>query len=293
MLITEIDMRGRDIFQAQGPYKKITRNFSYQTSKIEPLNIKTPIYVANDPSKTEGALLIGDEYGSILKIYTTSAVYEDGREDTTSYCEDLRAFHLQLLEGSNILVYSKEATIMKDGSKFYHSMKVLESISKTLQDVANQLTGRDAFEINNWTWKSSILPDGYRSRKEKGSLRWLSDLNFYNKALGDNITDVVCMYLHLVKTLKKQAIVCNALELTSKKYSYYFMPKAEKPDGAFQFVYNKRYPLINNISYYLNRRSGIGWCDIDVNDLLQKDLLGHCQNIYPDEPEVILLVKEE
>lgn len=295
MVYTRIDMDGIDIFNPVKPYKHSEYGFfTAGQTKIKPLEISSPILIITDPSKTEAGIAIGNEYGELLYIYTTSGVYPDGsRQQDTNYCADIKDFYLQLLGSCEIAEFAKEATILKEGTKFYRSMKVLEAISTTLQEVSNTLIGRDAFEINNWSWKNSVLPDDCRSQKEKGSLKWLSALSVFNKALGDNRTDAVCMYFHMIKNRKNNSIICNRNEQPSKEFSYALMPIEDiNTEVAKPFIHNKKYSVFQNCAFYINRSSVPGYCQVDLNNLLKDEILDRCINLYPDS-EVYLYVRKE
>ena len=123
----------------------------------------------------------------------------------------------------------------------------------------------------------------------------MCDLNMMNRQLNDNITDAYCIYLYVIKYRLKPEntlLCCNAKESTTKKFSYVIIPRNKVPKGAIRFLYSNRYSLAENISYYLNRSNYIGYCEIDINRLQAKDILGHCINVYPND-ELAVLVGEE
>ena len=288
-------MQGIDIFNPPGPYKHDMYGFyTAGQTKVEPLEISAPIMVTIDPSKTEAGIVIGTEYGEILYIYTTSGVYPDGtRQTDMDYCADVKDFLLKLLSECEIIYFGKEATILKEGVKFYRSMKTLEAVSTTLQEVSQILIHTVADEINNWSWKNGVLPDGYRSKKEKGSLRWLADMSPYNRALGDNRTDAVCMYLFKVKTRKQNLIVCSRNERPTHEYSYVLLPLSEiDTEHTRQFIHNKKYSIDSNCAFYINRSSMPGYCQVEPDNLLYDEIIDHCIDLYPNS-EVYLYVRKE
>lgn len=295
MIVRKYNMAGRDEFTKQ-PYQR--NIFKYvKGMEVKPLECKAPIYVVNDPSKKNGATLIGTEYGEIIEMLELSAYYsKTDIEETNDYCDDFEDFLTKYLSECKILKFAKEKTILKKGNEFYTSMKVLEAVSKTMCDVARTLTGVNPEEVNNWSWKSSTLPDGYRQQqakgKDKGSYRYLCEQNHFNKPLSDDLTDVILIYRYLMESKGDVTIACVNSESTKKPYDYFFIDVNEIPEGTVQFVHNKNYSIANNCNYFVNRCNSIGYCsNIDLNNILPTEMFGHCSNLTTRSDVALLVVQ--
>lgn len=294
MIVSRIDMRGRDIFR-MSEFPREYVKYEYGVSTVAPIKETSELRIIIDPSKTESGVIISTAYGEVLEILTMSGVYaKSQREDTMDFCRDVKQYFLERFAGAHVEVFAKEQTIMKKGTEFYHSMKVLESLSTMLDDTSKILTGSDAFPIPNWSWKSHILPDGYRSQKEKGSFRWMYEQNPAIRNLSDNITDVYCMYLYLRDYKLKCSplnIYCDKEETTDKKLGYIIVNTDDIPKGVQQFTYNEHYTLEHNCNYYINRSKKPGFCLLDINTVLPAEIIGHAYNIRPHR-EFAVIVKE-
>lgn len=293
MILRRLDMRGKDIFKMSSfPFEVST--FEYQSSSVSPIEETSELMIVIDPSKTESGVTVATIYGEVLEILTMSGVYSDHREDTMDFCRDCQMYYMQRFGKANVKWFCKESTIMKKGTEYYTSMKVLESISTVLDDTAKMLVGKNAFGINNWAWKSHVLPDGYRSQKEKGSYIWMCELNPAIRQLTDNITDSYCMYLYMRDYIVKCAslsICCNAHEEANNPYTYVIINTKNIPEGVQEFIFNSKYDIKENCNYYINRSNKPGYCKIDINTVLAEEIYGHSYEVLPHSPIAVLVVE--
>ena len=291
MLVTTYDLRGRDGLFTKKPYTSSTKVFK-KGDMLAPIDAPQDLVVISDPGKRSGATLIGDMYGTVFEVIIFSAYYSSKDiEETNDYCDDIEDFMLKYFKGRSIVSFCKEKTILeRDKNASYISNKVLESIAKTLCDVARDLTGVNPEEINNWSWKSGVLPEGYRSNKEKGSHRWLTDVNLFNSALPHDITDAFCMYLYKIQNLGMQVICCNAVESPKHEANYIFMPIKDLPSESKVFKYSYDFSAEDNCSFYSNRSATLGAAKVDINRLQPREIINHCQGIYSLDEEVAILI---
>ncbi len=218
------------------------------------------IVVVFDPSKTNMAMIVGTPSGTILSNIEFSGNNRSRGPvmDTSLYCQEIRAFLRQYLNGKPIYLAATEATIEKKGTSYYRSNLVLTEIRANILNFFREEFNIECLEINNWTWKHYVLPDGYRSQKEKGSKRFMRD---YMPQLGFHLyyeadtCDVACMYLYVVdKMCKSYTLLCNRSEPCSVKYNYVIVPaNSKRPETITETVFNDKFSLEDNLAFYANR----------------------------------------
>lgn len=307
MVVRKYDMRGRTIFTKK-PFERTLTVFTKGGTVNDFIPTNAPVLIASDPSKKNYAMVIGSIYGEIICMYEFSAYYSESNiEQTNDYCDDVEDYLNKLLSNYNISAFGKEKTILKKGAEYYKSVVVLEAVSKTLQDVARTTTGVNPNEINNWSWKSDQLPDGYRGKTidskyavkyerqgkaVKGSYVYLCEQNPFVEDLSDDLTDVIMIYRYMINNKGSSCICCAENESTKYNYNYTLMDKSKVPPNAVKFIYNKTYSLEKNCNYFVNRSNNLGYCDIDINDLLPIELLENCEELTTHSDVVLFIEKE-
>lgn len=247
-----------------------------KSDPIVPLNIAGDVIICIDPSKTNMATLIGSPFGEVYSILEFSGNNRRSGPtmDTTVYCEEMRDYLTRYLENVKVLDACVEKSITRKGMEHHRSTMVLTEIRGCILNLFAEeygIRGNDV-EINNWTWKHSILPEGYRSQSEKGSKRFIEDkypnspFCYYFEA---DATDALCMYWHKIKKyVNNYKLVCNKEEkaLNNFKVGIYptFMDNAQ---GMRQFIYNNRFGIEQNAIYYSNRSSVPGIASLKLSDL--------------------------
>ena len=194
---------------------------------VPSLDYTGEVVVAIDPSKTNCALVVGDPGGYILSIVEMSGNnWRVGPvEDTTQYCSEVKEFITKHLAGAKVVKAGLEKAITKRGMEHHHSNMVLTEIRGAILNLFWEVYGfrNNEVEVNNWSWKHAILPEGYRSQSEKGSKRYFSQyLNdksyvYYFEA---DVTDCLCIYKYLIRDCKDTyTIACRAAEEPLKKFN--------------------------------------------------------------------------
>lgn len=218
---------------------------------LTPMNFCGDLIIAVDPGKTNMAMVIGTTYGVKLCVLQFGAA--GSGYDNSDYCMDFKDFIHRYLSGCDIKVFGIEQAISKRGMNYHHSSMVLTEIRANLIDLAYDLTGRKAEEINNWAWKSKILPDGMRSQSEKGSTRFLSEI--YSAYGNSDVTDAVCMYKYLLyKHGDNTPMFPDKVEESLAKHQIFILPAGNSASkGARVFRYNDALTLEQNCIYFSNR----------------------------------------
>lgn len=259
---------------------------------VEPLQCAEPVLVVTDPSKQNMALLVGSLYQSKVIYEFSGKDMNDRAIDTVDYCIEIREFMTKLLKDCDILEFSQEEAIDKKGLEYFKSSLVLRDIRAFSIVTALDLTGRKPHFINNWTWKTDILPDGYRSQKEKGSVRYLADyVDPIYATYTDDVTDVICMYMHRRKTLTKgMKITCVASEDKKSDYKYYITDKSHVKDSMKEFKYNPSFTMKDNLNYFTNRTKGAGYAKLDLSKVSPIEMVNHCLTKTCEFDPVVIVV---
>ncbi len=175
-----------------------------QVDRYVPSYGNKKILVAIDSSKTNTAIAVGDEYGNVLDDYEISGAGKD--TDVYDLCKVTRVQLKQLFEDAIILRVGIEDIITKK-EKGYKGLDVHQSRAKITAVFDNFMFLFDDYfgirpdRINNWTWKSNVLPEEYRSKEhDKGSKDWFNDLNNRWAGRKDDVTDAVCILMYLYQS---------------------------------------------------------------------------------------------
>lgn len=268
---------------------------------VTPLNKNSEIVIAIDPSKTNMAVLIGSPFEEIYDILEFSG---NNRKrgpamDTTVYCEQVREFLSKYLVNANIYMVGVEAAISKRGLSYHHSNMVLTEIRGNILNFFLERFHIKVEEINNWSWKYAVLPEGYRSQSEKGSKRYMHDY-FPNSSLNDyfeaDVTDVYCIYKYMCTKLCKgyNFVCCRKEEPNENTRKFYIYPSTlTKVAGARVIVLNEHFSITDNVTYLCNRTNYALYTMIpDISVLSLDEIYGHCKGFseIPKEGPVVLVV---
>lgn len=254
--------------------------FEYRAGqKLKPFNFCGDIVLATDPGKTNMAMTVGTPFGTqlcILQFRAPGSTY-----DTSDYCHDFKDFLSRYFEGCRFAHFGIEQAISKKGMNHHHSSMVLTEIRANLIDLAFDLTGEKPLEINNWSWKYAILPDGMRSQSEKGSSRFLSDV--YAKYGNADVTDAICMYRYIIeKKCGPYVIIPNHSEAPLSTYKAFLVPPGSKVAAkARRFQYEKGLSLEENCAFFINRTWERGVATLDVDALSLEDIYAHATGFVP------------
>lgn len=256
-------------------------------NKVSPFQYGGEVIVAVDPSKTNMAMAVGDPWGVVLTYVEIS-----GKGcDTTEYCTDFMDFISQYLSLTHPIVFGEEQAVSYKGMQYHVSQMVLTEIRANLLQMIKSRFSLKPIEINNWTWKHAILPEGYRGQKEKGSKRYLEQFGF--TGVTDDVTDAICMYLFLQKNQpKKPEPFCDHSEPCVLKHDIYIYSSdaINLPDGFWTFKYNPKFSLEDNVNYYVNRSRGNGYLLVPASALTLDDIYTHCCTAHGPSEELKVVI---
>lgn len=259
------------------------------------------IVVAIDPSKTNCAMVIGDPGGEVIMILEMSGNnWKAGPViPTTEYCSEIREFIDRLISPAHLVRVGLEQAITKRGMEHHHSNMVLTEIRAAFLGLfwdKYQLNKKDV-EVNNWTWKRAILPEGYRSPSEKGSMRYfwqyLHDKSYIHY-FEDDVTDCMCIYKYLIlDTQCNYRIACNEKESIHNPYHLAIMPAWADELAYRRFVYNGSFGAETNATYFANRSKKCGIATLDANKLSLDEIYQYASGFteIPQTDQVRLVVQ--
>ena len=158
---------------------------------------------------------------------------------------------------------------------WHRSSFVLTEIRANLIDLAYQLTGKKAYEVNNWSWKYAILPDGMRGQHEKGSARFLPDV--YARFGNADVTDSICIYKYAIQKIGNPyyLISPDVAEPPMHSYRHLLVPAGRSlTKGATKFCYNPRLTLKENLDFATNRTNRNVYAQVDLGSLSLEEIYG-------------------
>ena len=216
------------------------------------------ILVSIDSSKSNTAMFVWDEYGYPIDDYEISGAGSD--IDVYDLCWQTRIELEKLFRGSNILRVGIEDIITKkeDGYKgleIHQSRHKITAVFDNLifffQIYHNQTPRR----INNWEWKSHVLPEEFRSKShKKGSKDWCAYMGNRWANRKDDVTDAYCIGLYLLMTEKIESVYkLESTEPAKFDYDYGIFPtQFPVPVNAKNFLIKNSDTLIHNIETVAN-----------------------------------------
>ena len=250
-------------------------------NEVHPMEYAGDVVVVFDPSKTNMAMVVGTPDGCILNTVEFSG---NNRKrgpamDTTRYCEEVREFLRKYLSKVNVYMVATEQAIMKKGNEFYHSMMVLTEIRGTLLGLFQDEFGIKVLEVNNWSWKFGVLPEGFRSKYGKGSKKYFEKYlpdSPYTHYFEADMTDCICIYWFVIKSkCANYSCYCNQVEVCDVNYMYYFVSENNSTtEDMRQVTFNPRFTLEENLHYYVNRIIGNFYMSIPVDVVPCEDVYG-------------------
>jgi len=251
---------------------KINRQSLYfnMDSTVAPLDYRGDAVLAIDPSKSNTAIIVGTPTGEVKSILQLSGA----SMEVSEFLLEVKRFLRQYLATCTVILIGQEAPIAKKGFEYYHSMKVLNDIHGVLVNFFLEEFRVKVTEVNNWTWKSAILPKEYRSKDyAKGSYAYLSS---EYPGYTHDVTDAICIYRYILRYCADYKLKCTEGEKCKYKYNYLLIPIKEASQyNPKEFTYNKDYSLLDNIAYYVNRQATPGVAKISPEWLQYTDIYKH------------------
>ena len=276
------------------------------SSNIDPLGYPGDIVIAMDPSKTNFAMVVGTPEGEVIQIVEFSG-NNRGRgpaQDTTVYCQELKQFLSQYFMGANLYVAGIEAAITphkkgKPNYAFHVANMALTEIRGTVLAFFMEEYHIHITEVNNWSWKASELPEGYRGRDQKYSKKYLIDTDPTNSLISyfqADACDAYFIFKHLVRTsCSSYIMICNQVEQPTRDYSMSIVQKGMLfEDGLREVQYNNMFSIEENATFYANRLSTNFFFYAPIKDLTLEQIYKYTQYTGFDimkEVEAVIIVE--
>lgn len=263
--------------------------FWHAGDPVVPLNHHGEVVVVFDPSKTNMAMIVATPKGEHLAHIEFSGNNRKAGpiDDNTVYCYEVRQYLKVFLHGCKVYMVATEQAITKKSNRkgmafnHYTNMTLTEIRANILSFFLEEF-GIRVLEINNWSWKHAILPEGYRSPFEKGSKKFFLQhypshpLSMFYEA---DMTDCACILQYVVNQFcNNYTIYCSAPEEKLTDYKYTLVRADFDLPNVASVLYNPNYSLETNMNYYANRILGVFTMLIDFDCLQLEDIYGHSLN---------------
>lgn len=257
-------------------------------SPVSPLLYGGDLVITFDPSKTNMAMVVGTPEGTILNHleFSGNNRRKGPTMDTTIFCEEVRSFLRGYLSNAHLYMVATEQTIMKKGMEHYRSNKVLNEIRSNLLNMFLEDFDLKVIEINNWSWKHAVLPEGFRGQFQKGSKLFFERRypnSAYNNYFEADMTDCVCIYWYVVaEHCKQYSMFCTRVESPLVPYSWAIYPARMVSKDIREVKYNERFTIEENLNFYVNRLTKTFAMDVSPS-VLDLDILYSKANMFGDK----------
>lgn len=231
------------------------------------------VVLATDPSKTNMAITIGTPSGVRLEILQFRA--PGSAYDNSEYCVDFVHFLREHLKTCTIVTFGIEAAISKNGMNHHRSSMVLTEIRANLISLSYDLTGKKPIEVNNWSWKAAILPEGMRGQHEKGSTRFLPEV--YQTYGNDDVTDSICIYMWLIRKFYPYASELLSPDKSEKPLAPYQVTITPYAPNGVVAVYNPALSFDDNCAFCINRTWKVCVFDVSLDNIPLEEIYKHAQ----------------
>lgn len=250
---------------------------------VQPIEYPGDVIVAFDPSKTNLAMVVGTPDKQILDTieFSGNNRRRGPAMDTTVFCQEVRSFLSTYLSKVNLYcVGVEQALTYKTATVNHNTNMVLTEIRSNILNFFLEHFGVHVIEVNNWSWKYAVLPEGYRSKYEKGSKLWFTHAmpdSPYSHYFEADMTDCICIYWYLVdQKCSGYSMFCTKAEPCSIEYKYYYYPvRNGLLDTLREVKYNPVFSVKENLDYYVNRIMGTFTMLVDVDRIDISDVYGH------------------
>lgn len=211
------------------------------------------IVIAIDSSKSNTAMIVGNTRGRILDDYEISGAGND--TDVYELCQFTRNELKQLFLGARIQFVGIENIITKKegeykGVEIHQSRYKITAVFDNFIFTFQEFFGVMPHLIDNWSWKSSVLPEEYRKRThKKGSKDYFKDIGSDYGSRKDDVTDAVCIYAYIMKTnVFKDISQVRSTCPTTKNYTWIIFPENVEIPNAKLFEVANDDTLQHNIT---------------------------------------------
>lgn len=243
------------------------------------------LVIAIDSSKSNTGMIVGTPDGTIIDDYEISGA--GGDVDVYDLCRDTRAFLKEVFQGANIRFVGIEDIITKKEKdkegKSYKGIEIHKSRAKITAVFNNFIFFFEEFygvrptPVNNWSWKSDILPEEYRTRAhDKGSRDYFDYLGNRWAGRKDDVTDAVCIFLYIIRnnTIRAKEDIYQLMP-SQCEYEYSIVPESfEIGSAAKEFgihVFDTLDKIIGTVANKL-KNGCIGYFSIPIENISLEDI---------------------
>lgn len=251
-----------------------------------PLFTGKDIVIGIDSSKTNTALAVGDLSGEVLHWIELNGAGDGTTEyDALRLCKAHRDTLKVMMKGCHIVQVGIEDIITKikkgkETGMTVHSSRfkitcVFSSLISFFQDNFNITP----ILVNNWTWKSHILPQEFRARDVgKGSLAYFRSIGSKYGQCTDDVTDSVCILRYLYEhTGIEVGTRISEPEVPLKQHQILLVSSLEETrDDAKVFRYNPEMSLEQNATVMSNDSETFSRAKVKVRDLELSAIYKYC-----------------
>ena len=240
---------------------------------VKPLSYDAEVIVAIDPSKTNTGIIIGNPVGDVLSILQFSGT----GQETENFLVDFKDFLKHYLSRCKVVCVAMEESITKKGMNYHKSTMVLTQIRGVLIDFFLDFYDIQVRLVNNYSWKSAILPKEFIKVGEKGSFKYLQ--KEYGQYTHD-VTDAVCIFRYALKSwFKDYVFQCTIAEKEKYNFKFIIVPVEyiTQVEGVTPFMYNHTFSFRENMNYYINRSPKVGVTAVTPNVIPITDIYGHAK----------------
>lgn len=260
------------------------------------------VIIAIDSSKTNSCVTVDNEFGVRLDDYELRG---DPKDDVLQQCAWERQCMGVILDQSIPFIVGIEDIITKkeyttaDGkkvSKYSTGLEIHQSRFKiTAVFMSFIIFFQDMFDmtpelVNNWTWKSTVLPEEYRTRDHnKGSLDWHRDRGTKLANRTDDVTDCDCImeFLKIEHKITGEQCISDVTESTSNKYSLIVCSEKSDIGGSKKFIDNDKVRFDDKVAFMANRLevNEVGCCLVSTRGLTPQQIYTYCKGRFDKREE--------
>lgn len=229
---------------------------------IQPRYAGKELIVAIDSSKSNSAIAVADNRGNLIDYLELNGK-TDGttEEDTLHLCQTERETLKVIFQGAKFKYVGIENIITKrvqgrSGMTEHESRFKITAVFMSFIAFFQDNFDITPELINNWSWKSAILPEQFRHKDVgKGSLAYFKSINSKYKYCTDDVTDAICILMYLCKIHSvKTGIEIKEPELSSFKHKVFLTCKSFKTNRNEELFYvNENLTLEQNVSTMSSR----------------------------------------
>lgn len=257
-----------------------------QGQYIKPFHCDDEIILVVDQSKTNGAHGIATPKGRLLQIVQLSGndkqFYKSPQEDQ-EYFNDIEEFWRSYLRGCKVIGVFPEEPVDASKKGNFATKRTLFPLCDVYKRIAQYFNSPLYIEVNNWAWKSNVLPKGYRGIYDaKGSYRYIGTQLQMPEWYNNDITDMMCILMYVAsKFYTNYAEEIIPTQARASSCHIRIVPKEESIEGFREFRFNPDMTLEDNANY-VALKCGAGTFVIPEEKLSPWEIINYGHNLNID-----------